>query len=95
MVFIDSPEAIVDTFDITACCLALDGTDLVYHPGALQDIQQQRISFHRRDRRSAWRARKYILKGFSLDPADRDYVISTATNAHAMIKAAEKQRDRK
>jgi len=62
-----SADAIIDSFDFTVAQLALEGDMLWYGPTTLQDLKDNRLSFHRTQNTVMGRADKYLKKGYVPD----------------------------
>lgn len=60
-------------FDFTAVCVELDGDTLICHPSAISDRAHKNLRFahlHRSPLKMVGRVRKYLQKGFTLDPME-------------------------
>lgn len=83
MVWYNSAEHVIDSFDFTVCQFAIDGPDLIYNPLSLLDLAANRIVSHRHHypADTLYRLIKYAKKGFNIPP-------QTLIKIAADIKAA-------
>jgi hypothetical protein len=64
--FFDSPEAVIDSFDFTACQFAIGKEGLVFSPGGMLDMVRKRLVVHRITFPASTMRRmiKYTAKGY-------------------------------
>ena len=70
MVWYDNAEAVIDSFDFTACQFAVDGDQFVFNPIAMVDLYRGRLVMHRYQypAETLYRVIKYTKKGYSTSP---------------------------
>lgn len=80
----DSPEAVIDSFDLTVSQFATDGKDLIYNPISMIDLARKRLVLHRMQFPASTMRRivKYSKKGYYCCPG------SLTTIAEEIVKIA-------
>ena len=47
LAWFDSPEAVIDSFDLTCCQFSTDGKQLCFNPRAIGDVKEKRLKLHK------------------------------------------------
>ena len=77
--FYDTPEAVIDDFDLTVCQIVTDGTQLWTGEHFARDVADRRLRFHKLGPNSAKRLVKYWIYGYQ--PTDTEIArVNSAPN---------------
>ena len=77
--FYDTPEAVIDDFDLTVCQIATDGKQLWTGEHFARDVADRRLRFHKLGPNSANRLVKYWIYGYQ--PTDTEIArVNSAPN---------------
>ena len=87
LVYYDSPEAIIDSFDFTCVQFACDGRNVIFNPLSIMDVSKKRLVLHRMQFPSSTMRRmiKYAQKGYYVCPGALTKIaqeIQVALNKH-------------
>ena len=77
--FYETPQAIIDDFDITVCQIVTDGKQVWTGERFARDVAERRLRFHKLSPGSAKRLVKYWVYGYQPSDAEID-MINTAPN---------------
>ena len=91
LVWYDSAEHVIDSFDLTVVQFATDGEDLVFNPVAMLDLARKRIVLHRMQFPTSTLRRlvKYTKKGFYACPGSLQRICTEVADAIAKNPGAE------
>lgn len=80
LAWFDSPEAVIDGFDLTCCQFATDGKDLYFNPQAMNDVKEKRLRLHKTNSSLTTLERliKYGNRGYTADKGEFNVVAERA-----------------
>lgn len=86
MVWYDSAEEVIDSFDFTVTQFCVDGEDLVFNPASMADLLNENLIIHRHQfpMESLYRLVKYAKKGYCISPRTLQKIVEDIRTAKEM-----------